>query len=57
MKIVKVTYATKPEYAEQNKANIQAVMNELQTLDYNNQGEQGSAGPHFRAFWDHQNKP
>ena len=29
MKIVKVTYTTKPEYAEQNKVNISKVMNEL----------------------------
>lgn len=32
MKIVKVTYTTKAEYAEQNKANVQAVMAELQNL-------------------------
>jgi hypothetical protein len=31
MKIVKVTYTTSPEYAPQNTANIQAVMNELQS--------------------------
>ena len=29
MKIVKVTYTTKAEYAEQNKVNISKVMNEL----------------------------
>ena len=33
MKIVKVTYTTKAEYAEQNKTNIQAVMNDLQELN------------------------
>ncbi len=33
MKIVKVTYTTKAEYAEQNKANIKAVMNDLQNLN------------------------
>ena len=34
MKIVKVTYTTKPEYAEQNQANIKAVMADLQKLNY-----------------------
>ena len=32
MKIVKVTYTTKPEYVEQNKANISSVMNALEQL-------------------------
>lgn len=32
MKIVQVTYTTKPEYAEQNARNIQAVMTDLQQL-------------------------
>ncbi|HTF04464.1 MAG TPA: hypothetical protein VK826_10575 [Bacteroidia bacterium] len=30
MKIVKVTYTTKPEFAEQNQLNIQSVMTDLQ---------------------------
>ncbi len=34
MKIVKVTYTTIPGFAEQNSANIQAVMNNLQQLNY-----------------------
>lgn len=34
MKIVKVTYATKVEYSEQNKSNIKNVMNDLQKLNY-----------------------
>ena len=32
MKIVRVTYTTKPEYAAQNKANIEKVMSDLQQL-------------------------
>jgi hypothetical protein len=40
MKIVKVTYTTRPEYAEQNQKNIKAVMFDLQNanhqgIDYN----------------------
>jgi len=34
MKIVKVTYTTKAEFAEQNQANIKIVMDELKTLDH-----------------------
>ena len=36
MKIVRVTYTTKAEYAEQNQQNIKAVMNDLQQ-----QGQKG----------------
>jgi thiamine kinase-like enzyme len=36
MKIVKVTYTAKAEYVEQNKKNIQTVMNDLRAL--NNSG-------------------
>ncbi len=36
MKIVKVTYTTKAEYAEENQRNIKAVMTDLQKL--NNSG-------------------
>jgi len=36
MKIVRVVYTTKAEYAAQNKANIQKVMSDLQAL--NNSG-------------------
>jgi hypothetical protein len=34
MKIVKVTYTTKAEYAEQNQQNIKNVMADLQTQDH-----------------------
>ena len=34
MTIVKVTYTTSAGYAEQNKANIRAVMSDLQALDH-----------------------
>lgn len=34
MKIVKVIYTTKLEYAEQNQSNIKNVMNDLQKLNY-----------------------
>jgi len=34
MKIVKVTYTTKAEYAEQNKSNIKNVMADLQKLNH-----------------------
>ena len=34
MKIVKVTYTTKAEYAATNQANIKTVMNDLQQLRY-----------------------
>lgn len=34
MKIIKVTYTTKPEFAEQNQANIKTVMHDLLALQY-----------------------
>jgi len=34
MKIVRVIYTTKPEYAEQNQANIKHVMSDLQKLNH-----------------------
>ena len=34
MKIVKVTYTTQTEFAEQNQSNIKIVMNDLQNLNY-----------------------
>jgi hypothetical protein len=34
MKIVKVTYTTKPEFSEQNQANIKQVMADLQQLNH-----------------------
>ncbi len=33
MKIVRVTYTTKASYADQNKANINTVMNELRAMN------------------------
>ena len=33
MKIVRVTYSTKPEYAEQNQTNIKKVMADLQAIN------------------------
>ncbi len=34
MKIVRVTYTTKPEYADQNQQNIKNVMTELRKLNH-----------------------
>jgi len=34
MKIVKVTYTTRSEYAEQNQRNIKQVMSDLRTLNH-----------------------
>ena len=34
MKIVKVTYTVKPEYAEQNQINIKNVMDDLQQINH-----------------------
>jgi hypothetical protein len=34
MKIVKVSYTTKAEFAEQNQTNIKTVMNDLQKLNH-----------------------
>ncbi len=34
MKIVRVTYTTKPEFAEQNQTNIKNVMKDLQKLNH-----------------------
>src|SRR6266498_4745265 len=34
MKIVRVTYTTKPEFAEQNQSNIKNVMKDLQKLNH-----------------------
>lgn len=34
MKIVKVTYTTKPEFAEQNQSNIKNVITDLQNANY-----------------------
>ena len=56
MKIAKVSYTTQAEYAEQNKTNIQAVMNDLQRLKhpgirYNcTVGADGKSFMHFAFF-------
>jgi hypothetical protein len=34
MKIVRVTYTTRPEYSEQNQANVKKVMEDLQNLNH-----------------------
>ena len=50
MKIVKVTYTTKPEYAEHNQSNIKKVMSDLQAI--NNPGVNYNAclGADGRSF-------
>jgi len=56
MKIVRVIYEVRPEYAEQNKANVEAVMSDLRSI--NNPGvkyatyvqEDGVTFMHFAQF-------
>lgn len=48
MKIVKVTYTTKPSFAEQNQSNIQSVMTDLKNAHY--------AGIHYHACISADNK-
>ena len=50
MKIVKVTYTTRPEYAIQNQANIKAVMNDLQKLRYAGVNYNACLSPDGRTF-------
>jgi hypothetical protein len=50
MKIVKVTYTTKAEYAEQNKTNIKAVMNDLQQLNDPGINYNACVGPDDKTF-------
>ncbi len=50
MKIVKVTYSTKPEYAAQNQANIKAVMKDLQGLQYPGVNYNACLSPDGRTF-------
>ena len=56
MKIVKVTYTAKPEYVEQNKANIRQVMSDLKNINnpdirYDAMiGEDGRSFTHFTFF-------
>lgn len=50
MKIVKVTYTVKAEYTEQNKANIKAVMNDLQQLNHPGINYNCCVGPDGKTF-------
>ncbi len=50
MKIVKVTYTTKSEYAAQNKINITKVMNELQKLKHPGIRYEALIGPDNKTF-------
>ncbi len=50
MKIVRVTYATKAEYAAQNKANISAVMTDLQQLNSTGINYNACVGADDRTF-------
>ena len=50
MKIVKVTYTAKAEYAGQNKANIQSVMNDLQKLNCPDLNYYVCVGPDDKTF-------
>ena len=50
MKIVRVTYTTTAEYAEQNQANIRAVMADLQHLNYPGMNYHACLGPDGKSF-------
>ena len=50
MKIAKVTYTTQMEYAEQNKANIQAVMDDLQRMNVPGLNYNACVGPDGKTF-------
>jgi hypothetical protein len=50
MKIVKVIYTTKPEFAAQNQANIQQVMADLQTLPHPGINYHCCLGPDGKTF-------
>jgi|SRR5882724_11026941 len=50
MKIVKVTYTTKPGFTEQNKINIQAVMSDLQQLNHPGISYTACLGPDGKTF-------
>ncbi|MBO6515430.1 MAG: hypothetical protein JJ975_02670 [Bacteroidia bacterium] len=58
MKIVRVTYTVRPEYVEQNKANIEQVMNDLRALNNPNTkyasylAEDGVSFMHFAQYPD-----
>ena len=50
MKIVKVTYSTKPDYAEQNQLNIKKVMADLQKLNHPGLNYNCCLGPDGKSF-------
>jgi hypothetical protein len=50
MKIVKVTYTTKAEYAEQNQTNIKNVMADLQKLNHPGINYNACLGPDGKSF-------
>jgi len=50
MKIVKVTYTTKPEFAEQNQTNIKNVMTDLQRLQHSGINYNSCLGADSKTF-------
>ncbi|SRR5258706_7086269 len=50
MKIVRVIYTTKPEYAEQNQRNIKNVMADLQKLNHRGINYNACLGPDGKTF-------
>ena len=50
MKIVKVIYTTKPEFAEQNQVNIKNVMADLQRLQYSGINYNSCLGADGKTF-------
>ena len=50
MKIVKVTYTTKPEFAEQNQTNIKNVMADLQRLQHSGINYNSCLGADGKTF-------
>src|SRR5258705_9510002 len=50
MKIVKVTYTTKPEFAEQNQTNIKNVMGDLQRLQHSGINYNSCLGADGKTF-------
>lgn len=50
MKIVKVTYTTKAEYADQNQANIKTVMTDLRAINNPGINYNSCLGPDSKTF-------
>jgi hypothetical protein len=50
MKIVKVIYTAKPEFADQNQVNVKAVMNDLQELKHPGIFYHSCVGPDGKTF-------